>query len=509
MAVVLQPHQLTAISKMHNGCVLKGGVGTGKTPTSLGYYWLHVLGGKLNDWASVSPDNAVDLYIFTTARKRDTLDWQIWAAKFGIHEDPAISVGGIRLVVESYNNMVKYKLVKGAFIIMDEQRLVGSGLWAKTFQLMAKSNDWIMLSATPADKWEDYIPLFIANGFYKNRTEFVRDHCVYSHFGSYPKLERYVGVNKLVKLKHQILVEMPYQRHTVRHLIEVPVSYDKELFNIVKEDRWNPYEERPLRDVAELCAVMRRVVNSDTSRTEAIKSLMQTHPRLIVYYNFNYELEMLRSLAASLTSPASSISPLPTTGLLPVMESDPWIDTIWAKNFVPPKGEKDPREKLGNIKAKAEYEIKSNRTASSTTSTSTTTGSHILSGARSGSSRNSQPTSAASRRSSFVAAEWNGQKHENVPDSDSWLYLVQYQAGAEAWNCTTTDAMSFFSLTYSYRFFEQSQGRIDRLDTPFTNLKYYPLVSTSFIDMMIKRALMNKENFNEKDLKDLAKLFKG
>jgi hypothetical protein len=412
---------------MHNGCVLKGGVGTGKTPTSLGYYWTQILGGKLNDWASVQ--HPTDLYIFTTARKRDTKDWQIWAARFGIHEDPSISVGGIRLVVESYNNMVKYKHIKGAFIIMDEQRLVGSGLWAKTFQLMAKSNDWIMLSATPADKWEDYIPLFIANGFYKNRTEFVRDHCIYSYYGSFPKLERYVGVNKLVKLKHSILVEMPYQRHTVRHLIEVPVEYDHELFKIVKEDRWNPYKERPLRDVAELFATMRRVVNSDTSRIEATRSLMQTHPRLIVYYNFNYELEMLRSLVGSPTSPASSTS--------------------------------------------------------------------------------SSATGRSSSVNPVVLAEWNGQKHEDVPDTDHWLYLVQYQAGAEAWNCTTTDAMSFFSLTYSYRFFEQSQGRIDRLDTPFTNLKYYPLVSTSFIDMMIKRALTNKESFNEKDFKELAKLFKG
>jgi hypothetical protein len=407
---------------MHNGCVLKGGVGTGKTPTSLGYYWTRILGAKLNDWASVQ--TPVDLYIFTTARKRDTKDWQIWAARFGIHEDPSISVGGIRLVVESYNNMMKYKTVKGAFIIMDEQRLVGSGLWAKTFQLMAKSNDWIMLSATPADKWEDYIPLFIANGFYKNRTEFVREHCVYSYFGSYPKLERYIAVNKLVKLKHQILVEMPYQRHTVRHLMEVPVSYDKELFERVVKDRWNVYEERPLRDVAELCATMRRVVNSDSSRIEALKSLMPTHPRLIVYYNFNYELEMLRSLAASHTTQASSTSPRSTAA-------------------------------------------------------------------------------------SFQAAEWNGQRHEEVPTTDSWLYLVQYQAGAEAWNCTTTDAMAFFSLTYSYRFFEQSQGRIDRLDTPFTNLKYYALVSASLIDGMIKRALTNKENFNEKDVKELAKLFKG
>ena len=448
MAVVLQKHQLKAIGEMHNGCVLKGGVGTGKTPTSLGYYWTKILGAKLNDWGSVSPESSVDLYIFTTARKRDTKDWQIWATRFGLAEDnPQESVAGIRFVVDSYNNMPKYKHIKGAFIICDEQRLVGSGLWAKTFQLMAKHNDWIMLSATPADKWEDYIPLFIANGFYKNRTEFVREHCVYSYFGSYPKLERYMGINKLVKLKHEILVEMPYQRHTVRHIHEVHVEYDRELYGLVEEKMWNPYEERPLKDAAERFAMRRKVVNSDTSRITALESLTQMHPRLIVYYNFNYELEMLRQLAASLTNQASgtTVSPISQKGT----------------STTPGAKTKDPH------------------------SSKTTT----------------RPGSSRTRDSGFQTAEWNGQKHEEVPESDQWLYLVQYAAGAEAWNCTATDAMAFFSLTYSYRFFEQSQGRIDRLDTPFTNLNYYILMSKSPLDYGIKRALLNKEDFNDVNFK--------
>jgi len=445
MAVVLQKHQLLAISKMHNGCVLKGGVGTGKTPTSLGYYWMHILGGQLNRWSSVSSESAVDLYIFTTAHKRDTKDWQIWASRFGLAEDnPQESVAGIRFIVDSYNNMPKYKTVKGAFIICDEQRLVGSGLWAKTFQLMAKHNDWIMLSATPADKWEDYIPLFIANGFYKNRTEFVREHCVYSYFGSYPKLERYMGINKLVKLKHSILVEMPYERHTIRHIHEVHVNYDKETYALVEEKMWNPYEERPLKDAAERFAMRRKVVNSDSSRIEALRSLTQKHPRLIVYYNFNYELEMLRSLAASLTSPASSTSSSAT-------------------------------DAASSVRVLSSTDSTSRNTASTATRTSETSGVKI--------------------------AEWNGQKHEEVPASDQWLYLVQYAAGAEAWNCTATDAMAFFSLTYSYRFFEQSQGRIDRLDTPFTHLNYYILMSKSPLDHGIKRALINKEDFNDVNFK--------
>lgn len=400
MSVKLYPHQKKAVDELDKGKVLVGGVGSGKSLTSLVYFYTRVVDGIPGDFGSVKKPK--DLYIFTTARKRDDLDWQREASKLGIFEDQESSSGGIKLTVDSYNNLPKYEDLEGAFIIFDEQRLVGSGSWVKSFLKLAKKNEWILLSATPGDKWEDYIPLFIANGFYKNRSEFKREHIVYSYYGSFPKVERYLNVGRLVKLRNSILVDMPMERHTKRHIVEIPVDYDEITYERVTKKRWNHIEERPIQDVSEMFALMRKVTNTHPSRIVKLEELIRKHDRVIVFYNFDYELEMLRSLGDSIGSEVQF-------------------------------------------------------------------------------------------------AEWNGHKHEKVPTSQRWVYLVQFAAGAEAWNCITTDAMVFYSLTYSYRSFEPAQGRIDRMNTPFTNLYYYIFRSRSTIDQMILKCLRHKKTFNEKE----------
>lgn len=399
MAVQLRPHQEEAIHKLSSGKVLLGGVGTGKTITSLAYYFTYILGGVIGDLSTVKHD--VDVYVITTARKRDELDWVKEAAKFGISGSQEGAVLGPRIVVDSWNNVAKYKETTGAFFIFDEQRLVGSGAWVKAFLKIAKTNRWIMLSATPGDKWEDYIPLFVANGFVKNRTQFKREHIIYSTYSKYPKVEGYRGVAQMVRWRNSLLVDMPYERHTTRHIHTVKVDHDKELMEVVMKKRWHPYEERPLRDISEMFINMRRVAYSDPSREDAILKLMKKHPRLIIFYSFDYELENLRAMG----------------------------------------------EKCKDV----------------------------------------------------TVAEWNGHKHEQVPTSEKWLYLVQYVAGAEAWNCVSTDAICFHSLTYSYKNFEQAQGRIDRLNTLYTDLNYYVLMSDSMIDKAVKKALDSKKSFNESD----------
>lgn len=380
----LAPHQRKAVSELACGKILCGGVGTGKSRTALAHYMDRMEGTH------------EQLIVITTAKKRDSLDWNREAAGFGIGLRSEATVAGV-LTVDSWNNLDKYKDVENAFFIFDEQRLVGAGAWTKAFTKIAKKNYWILLSATPGDTWLDYIPVFVANGFYKNRTEFKREHVIYNTYSKFPKVDRYIGVAKLVRLRNSILVEMPYQRTTVRKLETIDVEYDADLYDKVVKKRWHVYEDRPLKDVAELFSVMRKVVNSSPSRITELKSLMKDHPRLIVFYNFNYELEALRSLA-SLTT----------------------------------------------------------------------------------------------------LAEWNGHKHEPIPDSHEWVYLVQYVAGAEGWNCVQTDTIVFFSLTYSYKNFEQAQGRIDRMDTPFTILHYYLMRSKASIDLAVWTALKRKKSFNEK-----------
>ncbi len=378
----LMEHQLDAIELLGHGKILHGGVGTGKSATVLGYYMKH--------------ESPRHIFVITTAKKRDSLDWEGEAARFGISPYDFCTLAGV-LNVDSWNNIDKYLNVKDAFFIFDEQRLVGNGVWVKSFLKIAKKNRWVLLSATPGDNWMDYVPVFIANGFYKGVTDFKFKHVLYEPFVKFPKIRGYLNETKLELLRNEILVEMPYLKHTEPQVNWLPVGYDTELFKRLYKDRWHIYEDRPIKDVSELFRVMRKVINSDPSRLDMIRKFMMCHDRLIIYYNFNYELEILRTL---------------------------------------------------------EDEI-------------------------------------------FVA-EWNGHRKDPLPNSQRWVYLVQYVAGAEGWNCTSTDAMVLYSMTYSYKNHIQAMGRIDRLNTEFTSLYYYILLSNSLIDKAIKEALTSKRNFNEK-----------
>ncbi|MET0786315.1 MAG: helicase-related protein [Paenisporosarcina sp.] len=359
-------------------------MGTGKSATALAYY--------------MAKEKGLDIYVITTAKKRDSLDWVGEAARFGIGTDYNATLAGI-ITVDSWNNIGKYLSVSDAFFIFDEQRLVGSGAWVKSFLRIAKRNRWILLSATPGDTWLDYAPVFIANGWYKNITEFKREHVVYAPYVKFPIVLRYIGVSKLERLRNEILVEMPYEMHTERIVNFLDVGYNHAMWDTAVKRRWHPYENRPIKDVGELFRIMRKISNTDPSRIEMVRMLMRTHPKLIIFYNFNYELEILRGLAD---------------------EAD--------------------------------------------------------------------------------IAEWNGHKKESVPLSDRWVYLVQYNSGAEGWNCTETDAMILYSLTYSYKNYIQAQGRIDRIDTKFTKLYYYILVSHSAIDRQVRQSLANKKSFNETEM---------
>lgn len=397
MSVKLFDYQKDAVKKMKNGCILCGGVGSGKSLTAISYYYKEQ-GGTLEPAKKMTEPK--DLYIITTARKRDTLEWEGELAKFGMSKNPEANGYSNKIVVDSWNNIKKYKDVYKAFFIFDEQRVVGSGAWVKAFLNIARKNNWILLSATPGDTWVDYIPVFVANGFYKNKTEFIRRHVVYTHFTKFPKVDRYLETGRLIRLRNSILVDMDFKRQTVSHHEDIYVRYDIDKYKAAGRNRWDPYKNEPIRDASGLCYVWRRIVNEDESRQVAVLELFEKHPKMIIFYNFNYELDILK-------------------------------------------------EVFGGIQG-------------------------------------------------VEVAEWNGHKHQPTPCGKSWVYLVQYTAGAEGWNCITTDTIVFYSQNYSYKIMQQSAGRIDRLNTPFTDLYYYHLKTRSGIDLAISKALREKRNFNER-----------
>lgn len=400
MGLGLYDYQLDAIEKMKNGCILCGGVGSGKSRTALGYYYKLNGGDILSNDHSSKRSNLIfkDLYIITTAHKRDLKEWELDMAPFLLSPDPSIDIYSHTVVIDSWNNIQKYTNVQDAFFIFDEQRLVGRGVWVKSFLKIAKLNQWILLTATPGDTWSDYIPVFIANGFYRNRTEFNTEHIVWSRFTKFPKVDRYVSTGRLIRYRNDILVDMDFHRFTKRHHEDIYCDFDAVEYKSVIRNRWNFEEDKPIENASELCYQMRKVVNSCADRQLKLLEIYEDHPKIIIFYNFDYELDILRDLCQA---------------------------------------------------------------------------------------------------SAITYAEWNGHKHEPLPKTESWLYLVQYTAGAEGWNCIETDTVVFYSQTYSYKTLEQAMGRIDRLNTPFEDLYYYHFKSRAGIDIAINRALTNKKTFNE------------
>lgn len=392
----LYPHQKEAISKLKNGSILCASVGTGKSRTALAYFYEKECGGDISTLGELTTPK--DLYIITTARKRDTREWEAECYPFSLYSNPANSISNVKVTIDSWNNIKKYTSVCNAFFIFDEQRVVGSGAWVKAFLAICKKNRWILLTATPGDSWVDFIPVFIANGFYKNRSEFIRRHVIYSRFTKYPKVERYVETGRLIVLKESILVNMDFIKPTTAHTEEVIVGYDKQLMKRVIRDRWDIFKDKPIQNVSSLGYLMRKVCNTSDDRKRAITDLLKKHPKAIVFYNFDYELDILREISSGL---------------------------------------------------------------------------------------------------GIEKAEWNGHLHQPIPSSDNWAYFVQYFAGAEGWNCIETNVIIFYSQNYSYKTTIQAAGRIDRMNTPYSDLYYYHIRSTSGIDLAIKKAFLRKKDFNE------------
>lgn len=395
MSIDLYPYQLEALDKMKNGCILCGGVGSGKSRTGLAYYY-KLMGGSLKGSPMKHPKQ---LYIITTARKRDTLEWETDLKPFGLSSIVPLN-GYSQVVVDSWNNIKKYTEVTDSFFIFDEQRVVGWGAWTKSFLKITKSNQWILLSATPGDCWSDYMPVFIANGFYKNKTHFTTEHIVYKRFANYPIVDRYLNTGKLIRFRNDILIDMKYQRKAEQHHVDILCDYDKVEYRLLMKNRWNFDKDEPIDSASELCYQLRKLVNSDESRKKAIIDIYRDHPKVIVFYSFDYELDILKSI---------------------------------------------------------DY------------------------------GENCQ------------IQEWNGHCHNPTPNGPRWVYLVNYAAGAEGWNCISTDTMIFFSQQYSYKQLIQACGRIDRLNTSYNDLYYYHLWSSASIDISIRKALKSKKNFNERD----------
>lgn len=405
----MDDYQIDAARKLKNGNILVGGTGAGKSRTAIA--WWYMLCGENIDTVS-GPIMYKDvktlkpLYIITTAKKRNEKDFDNELQPFHVLSGEDGKKMGVTIVVDSWNNIHKYTGVKDSVFIFDEDHLTGSGTWVKSFWKIAANNTWIVATATPGDKWIDYYPIFKANGFFKSKREFEERHVIYNPYKTFPDVLRYIGEGRLNMYRRKIVVELEYEHKTEHHDIYVECSYDHITYNNCEKFLFNPYSDDPIESGSGLCYCLRRICNSDVSRLNSVIDIIEEgeasfhKTKYIIFYSFNYELDILRRLES------------------------------------------------------------------------------LLEG--------------------YTIAEYNGQRHDIIPDSDKWVYLVNYGSGAEAWNCITTDTIIFYSQQYSYKTLVQSKGRIDRRNTPFYDLYYFHLRSSSKIDRAIGRALQGKKEFNEK-----------
>jgi hypothetical protein len=418
-SLFLKSWQLYGKDHLDNGKILVGSVGAGKSRTAIAW-WYELNGGvvgKKGIMKEMDP-SIKNLYIITTADKRNQMDWEYELMPFGIWSPDLGSLSpkkksvlkrridiaenlpfSEQIVVDSWNNIQKYAKIRNQVFIFDEDHLTGKGVWVKSFYEIAKNNIWVVLTATPGDSWMDYYPVFKANGFFKTKREFEEGHVVYNPHVKWPAVIRYTGVGKLEMYRRKIIVQIPYEHKIDIHDISVMCKYDLDMYRNVSRYYMNPWSDDPIENASGMCYVLRRVSNDNVSRLEALDGILKMHPKVIIFYNFDYELAMLR-------------------------------------RFLDEK--------------------------------------------------------------SIIYAEKNGHKHESVPDTaNSWVYLVNYGSGAEAWNCITTNVIVFFSQTYSYKTLVQAKGRVNRMNTPFLELYYYHLRCSSPIDRAIYMCLKGKKDFNE------------
>lgn len=398
----LYPHQEEALKKMFNGCLLNGGTGSGKSRTGL-YYFFSKNGGSY-DGRTYTPmrGKPPDLYILTTAKKRNDKEWEEELVPFLLYPDPKTHITqryGNKVIIDSWQNIKKYTDVVGAQFIFDENKISGKGVWAKSFLKITKNNEWIILSATNGDKWEDYETVFLAHRFFRNRTDFRDNHLVYNQYSKFPDVIGYRNETRLCRLRDRLIVDMDFERHTTQIHEDIYCQYDIMKYREAMRKRWDPYKEEPINQASSLCYVLRHIVNEDESRQVKLLELIEDHPRSIIFYNFDFELDILLNLAY-------------------------------------PEG--------------------------------------------------------------TIVAQYNGHCHDKLPESDRWVYIVQYTSGCEAWNTVSTDTIIFYSQNYSYKVLVQASGRIDRLTTPYTELHYYHLKSYASIDVAITKALRQKKKFNER-----------
>lgn len=371
--ISMYEYQLEAIDKLQSGMILWGNVGSGKSRTSLYFYCKNYSNKKL--------------LIITTAQKRNNGEW--------LEE---CKVFGLKPIIDSWNNIRKYEKYENCFIIFDEDHLTGYGAWSKTFIKMAKCNDWLVLTGTPGDNYSEFMTVFIAKGWYKNKRDFEENHVIYSRYSKYPKVDRYINQGLLEKHRRDILVKMFVEKRPRVHKEIVITQYDISKYKKAYKEKRDE-NNKPFKNATAFCLYLRKICNEDESKIVKVRELLLKHNKVIIFYNYIYEKEILLKLLKTMKT--------------------------------------------------------------------------------------------------FNVGEYNGQHHDDIPIGERWAYLCQYTAASEGWNCLLCDTMIFFSMSYSYKAMEQAAGRINRVNTPYKDLYYYYLRTTSGIDLSINRALSTKRNFNE------------
>ena len=107
---------------------------------------------------------------------------------------------------------------------------------------------------------------------------------------------------------------MDIERHTILHHEDVYCDYDIPFYKDTMRRRWDPYRDEPIQQASGLCYILRRIVK--------LLELLEDHPKAIVFYNFDYEREILLGLGYS---EGTEVAEWSGHAHMPLPTGDKWV----------------------------------------------------------------------------------------------------------------------------------------------------------------------------------------
>lgn len=295
---MLYNFQRQLLNSIEENYIIAADTGTGKTMMAIHHYLKHNTGEPL--------------LILAPPQKIKEGGWQRELDFVASHYNIEIPYDII-----SYGVLSKrWKEYKDWFLVMDECHYVKNPTSQRgkaAINLTKQSTNFLLLSATPSSNgWGDTIAYMIMFGYYKNKTQFLKEHAVYNRidYGNGP-------VNVVSDYRDQEKLQKLYQSFSIKLAKEdcldlPPLVFEKVHFkpskeyNIIKKDR--VLGEELFDNISKLQHGLRFYANQADKLKYTEMLLEGTEENVIIFYNYKQENEELKKIAKKLKKKVFEVS---------------------------------------------------------------------------------------------------------------------------------------------------------------------------------------------------------